>query len=65
MTVCMKYCYSLFTKGTFNNIFVFLEGLTKPAEKKQSKKIDKEGAVMKNNRRGRGQEWIQMGPNDD
>ena len=38
MTVCMKYCYSLFTKRTFNIIFVFPEELAKPAEKRQQKK---------------------------
>ena len=39
MTVCMKYCYSLFTKRTFNIIFVYPVGLAKSAEKKESKKI--------------------------
>ena len=53
MTVCMKYCYSLFTKRTFNIIFVYPVGLAKSAEKKESKKIDKEGVFMRNNRRGR------------
>ena len=33
MTVCMKYCYSLFTKRTFNIIFVYPEGLTKKTVK--------------------------------
>ena len=52
MTVCMKYCYSLFTKRTFNIIFVFPEELAKPAEKRQQKRA-KDGVVMRNNRRGR------------